>query len=126
MSRITISEAAKQFGVSRPTIYKKINTGELTKDADGKVDIQDCIRVLTGVNTVKENKQIAVNSDIELLKKENGGLQDQVYNLKQQVTMLLQQLEYAQKNESWLKQQIEQLQPKRIEHKKSLIGRLFG
>ena len=47
MSRISISQASKDFKVSRNTIYKALEKGKLTRDANGKVDTIDLIRLFS-------------------------------------------------------------------------------
>lgn len=130
MSRISISQAAKDFNVSRNTLYKKIRNGNLTKDSEGKLDTVDLVRLFsshlnseqgsTVVNTENEQVKVQIEHREQLL------LQ-QIDQLKQQVEALEKQLEYVQNNEKWLKQQLDQ---KLIEHKasdkKGLLGRLFG
>jgi len=130
MARISISQAAKDFNVSRNTIYKKIRNGKLTKDSDGKLDTIDLVRLFSS-HVTREQESTAVNNDFEQVKvqveQREQLLLQQINQLKQQVESLEKQLQYVQSNEIWLKQQLDQ---KLIEHKtsdkKSLLGRLFG
>ena len=141
MSNISINQASKLFKVSRNTIYARIKKGEITKNSDGLVSVQDMMR-LFGNNSDKKATEQAV---IELLNSTNNIeqpiqqqteqvassneqlLQQQIEQLKLQVDQLEKQLEYVKANEAWLKQQLDQ---KLIEHKsyekKGLLGRLFG
>ncbi len=63
MAKVNISQAAHMAGVSRPTIHKKINTGELsTEKANGKtfIDVSELERVfgtLVTPGTPKPNRQ---------------------------------------------------------------------
>jgi Helix-turn-helix domain len=63
MAKVNISQAAHMAGVSRPTIHKKINTGELSVDkANGKtfIDVSELERVfgtLIPPGTLKPNRQ---------------------------------------------------------------------
>lgn len=130
MARISISQAAKDFNVSRNTIYKKIRNGKLTKDSDGRLDTIDLVRLFSS-HVTREQESTAVNNDFEQVKvqveQREQLLLQQINQLKQQVESLEKQLQYVQSNEIWLKQQLDQ---KLIEHKtsdkKSLLGRLFG
>lgn len=141
MSKLSINQASKLFKISRNTIYARINKGELTKDSDGMISVQDMIR-LFGSKIDKRNTEKAViemlnNSKIPVQKhepiaeqphdKNEQLLQQQIEQLREQVEQLEKQLEYVKANESWLKQQLEQ---RLIEHKnyekKGLLGRLFG
>ena len=137
MSNISINQASKLFKVSRNTIYARIKKGDLTKNADGLVSVQDMMR-LFGNKTDKKATEQAVT---ELLNSTNNIEQSndqtksnneqlllqQIDQLKVQVEQLEKQLEYVKANEAWLKQQLDQ---KLIEHKshekKGLLGRIFG
>ena len=137
MSNISINQASKLFKVSRNTIYARIKKGDLTKNSDGLVSVQDMMRAFGN----KADKKATEQAVIELLNSTNNIeqpiqqqpeqskssneqlLQQQIEQLKLQV----EQLEYVKANEAWLKQQLDQ---KLIEHKnhekKGLLGRLFG
>ena len=133
MSNISINQASKLFKVSRNTIYARIKKGEITKNSDGNVSVQDMMR-LFGNKADKKATEQAVNellnstNKIEQPKINNEQvLLQQIEQLKGQIDQLEKQLEYVKQNEAWLKQQLEQ---KLIEHKsyekKGLLGRLFG
>jgi polyhydroxyalkanoate synthesis regulator phasin len=141
MSSISINQASKLFKVSRNTIYARIKKGEITKNSEGNVSVQDMMR-LFGNKADKKATEQAVN---ELLNSSNQTVQkidhfikqpksnteqlleQKIEQLKTQVEQLESQLEYVKANEAWLKQQLDQ---KLIEHKtyekKGLLGRLFG
>ena len=140
MSKLSINQASKLFKVSRNTIYARIKKGDITKDSEGLLSVQDMVR-LFGNKTDKKTTEKAV---IELLNKEQtvqGSeqevahlksnneqlLEQQIEQLKAQVEQLEKQLEYVKANEAWLKQQLDQ---KLIEHKnsekKGLLSKLFG
>lgn len=130
MARISISQASKDFKVSRNTIYKALENGKLTRDADGKIDTIDMMRLFSSKKgTVQQStavNKIAAQA-IEQVEQREQLLQQQVDQLKAQVQSLELQLQYVKQNEAWLKQQLDQ---KLLEHKrhesKSLLGRLFG
>ena len=137
MSNISINQASKLFKVSRNTIYARIKKGEITKNSDGNVSVQDMMR-LFGDKADKKSTEQAVNellnstNNIEQLiehpKRNNEQLLEQkIEQWKVQIEQLDKQLEYVKANEAWLKQQLDQ---KLIEHKnhekKGLLGRLFG
>ena len=141
MSNISINQASKLFKVSRNTIYARIKKGELTKNIDGNVSVQDMMRLFGN----KSDKKVIEQAVTELLNNTNNTvqkiehkieqpksnneqlLQQKIEQLKAQVEQLENQLEYVKANEAWLKQQLDQ---KLIEHKphekKGLLGRLFG
>ena len=129
MARITVSAAAKQFNVSRTTLYKLIKEGQITRDSENKLDVSDLVRLfsiqnkpepeLTQIDTLPEHQETSTGQNQQALLQE-------IEHLKQQVALLEAQLEYVKANETWLKQQLDQ---KLLEHKsyekKGLFGRLF-
>lgn len=129
MARISVNRAAKDFKVSRTTLYKMIREGKLTRDDDGQLDTSDLVRLfsthvkpepdLTEVDTSPEQSEAPIGQREQVLLQE-------VEHLKQQVAFLEKQLEYVKANEEWLKQQLDQ---KLLEHKayekKGLLSRLF-
>lgn len=137
MSNISINQASKLFKVSRNTIYARIKKGEITKNSDGNVSVQDMMRLFGS----KADKKATEQAVTELLNNANNIeqviehtksnseqlLMQQIEQLKVQVEQLEKQLEYVKENEAWLKQQLDQ---KLIEHKshekKGLLGRIFG
>lgn len=137
MSNISINQASKLFKVSRNTIYARIKKGEITKNSDGLVSVQDMMRLFGS----KADKKATEQAVTELLNNTNNIeqviehtksnseqlLMQQIEQLKVQVEQLEKQLEYVKENEAWLKHQLDQ---KLIEHKshekKGLLGRIFG
>lgn len=114
MAKVSISEAARLVNVSRPTLYKMLNTGKLTYTSvvkHGKqvktIDTSELMRVfgsLDGVNrdTAKDVKfddiVTAVNADdlqilqhqIALLQTENEGLRGAVNARDEHISSLRQ------------------------------------
>jgi len=137
MSNISINQASKLFKVSRNTVYARIKKGEITKNSDGTVSVQDMMRLFGNKADKKATEQAVtellnstnnIEQVIEQPKSNNEQLlQQKIEQLKGQVEQLERQLEYVKQNEAWLKQQLDQ---KLIEHKnhekKGLLGRLFG
>lgn len=98
---ISVTEAAKEWGVSRTTIYQKVNDGELSRTADKKIDVSEMLRVFgepiakkrseQSVNPVQStplNSQNVQNStllehQLALEKLKNEHLQQQVQEQKQ-------------------------------------------
>ncbi|MDN5695287.1 plasmid replication DNA-binding protein [Acinetobacter sp. ULE_I080] len=141
MSKLSINQASKLFKVSRNTIYARIKKGDITKDSEGLVSVQDMVRLFGNKTNKKETEKVVV----ELLKNTNQSIQgfaqeavhpksnneqlleQQIEQLKSQVEQLEKQLDYVKANEAWLKQQLGQ---KLIEHKnsekKGLLSKLFG
>ena len=114
MAKVSISEAARLVNVSRPTLYKMLNTGKLTYTSvvkHGKqvktIDTSELLRVfgsLDGVNgdtstDVKfDDKVTAINTDdlqvlqhqIALLQTENEGLRGAVNARDEHISSLRQ------------------------------------
>ena len=137
MSSISINQASKLFKVSRNTIYARIKKGEITKNSEGNVSVQDMMRLFGNKADKKATEQAVtellntVNNTEQLIEQPKSNneqlLQQKIEQLEGQVEQLEKQLEYVKANEAWLKQQLDQ---KLIEHKnhekKGLLGRLFG
>ena len=137
MSNISINQASKLFKVSRNTIYARIKKGEITKNSDGNVSVQDMMRLFGNKADKKATEQAVtellnnVNNTDQLIEQPKSNneqlLKQKIEQLEGQVEQLEKQLEYVKANEAWLKQQLDQ---KLIEHKnhekKGLLGRLFG
>ncbi len=105
-------DASKAFKKSRTTIYEAIKNGELSRDNDGLLDLSELIRVYgnpTGVQFstrtehVQKDPPVHVQSEIE-------------HVLKDQISLLKNQLELANQREKSLMQHIEDL-THRIEFK---------
>lgn len=50
---LSITEASAEWGISRNTIYKKINTGELSRRSDKTIDVTEMLRVFGEPSTKK-------------------------------------------------------------------------
>ena len=112
---ISVTKAAKQWGVSRTTIYQKINDGELSRTADKKIDTSEMIRVFgepvtkkrteRSVNTVQStplnSQSVQYNTDIEhqlaLEKMKNEHLEQQVRDQKQLIANYQEQISQLNK-----------------------------
>lgn len=127
MARINISQASKKFNVSRNTLYKYIKSGKLTKDIEGLVDTSDLIRLFSSHVTSQQPLTQDDSQDAHVKVQGEQLLLQQIEQLKHQVKLLENQIEYFKTNEAWLKQQLDQ---KLIEHKssekKGILGRIFG
>lgn len=114
MAKVSISEAARLAGISRPTIYKLMNSGQLNFTSVVKagktvknIDTSELIRVFGTIEnlpeathfTVKPEQEITqVNTadlqhlqhKIELLQKENEGLKEAVVSRDEHISSLRQ------------------------------------
>lgn len=131
MAKINITQASKDFGVSRNTLYKKVRQGLLTQDSEGLLDVNDLIRVI-GSQAKKSIGDDTMNT--ENVNSVNRELQHEIEQLKQLLAMKEILINQLQQQVSDLRQDKEQLynqiNQKRIEHKpenrKGLLGRFFG
>ena len=105
-----MTKAAKEWGVSRTTIYQKVNDGELSRTSDKKIDVSEMLRVFgeptskkrteRSVNTVQStplnNQSVQYNTDIEHLlaleKLKNVHLSQQVNDQKKLIENYQQQI----------------------------------
>lgn len=60
---ISVTKAAKEWGVSRTTIYQKVNDGELSRTADKKIDTTEMLRVFGEPISKKHTEQSLNTSD---------------------------------------------------------------
>lgn len=105
-------DASKAFKKSRTTIYEAIKNGELSRDHDGLIDLSELIRVYgnpSGVQSstrtehVQKDVHVHIQSEVETV-------------LKDQISLLKNQLDLANQREKALMQHIEDL-THRIEFK---------
>lgn len=134
MARITISQASKDFKVTRNTIYSWINKGFLTKDANGLIDANDMMRLSSERVEKRLTKQDYTHKSVDVqhttqqqLEQENLELKKLLAVYEIQINQYKEQIEYLKQNEVWLKSQIEQ--QKLIEHnnkKRGFLSKLLG
>ena len=128
MARISINKASLDFNISRNTLYKHIKQGKLTKDADGKLDTSDLIRLYgTHVNGQQESTTVDTNisAQIEQLKQENQQLKQLLAVNEMLVNQLQQQIHDLKQDKQHLFNQLEQKLLETKTSNKSLFGRLF-
>ena len=107
---ISVTKAAKEWGISRTTIYQKVNDGELSRTADKKIDVSEMLRVFgeptykkrteRSVDTVQStplnSQSVQYNTDIEHLlaleKLKNEHLSQQVNDQKKLIENYQQQI----------------------------------
>jgi outer membrane biosynthesis protein TonB len=117
MTTLSVIELSNLYGMTRQAIYKQVNKGNLSKNADGKIDLSEAIRVF-GEPSQRVNGSQTTNTQ----------KLSEVHLLEQQVHMLQKQLELAQDREQFqrdeLKAKNEQLQAKdeQIESLQRLLG----
>jgi hypothetical protein len=107
---ISVTKAAKEWGISRTTIYQKFNDGELSRTADKKIDVSEMLRVFgepiskkrtersadNVQSTPLNNQSVQYNTDIEHLlaleKLKNEHLSQQVSDQKKLIESYQQQI----------------------------------
>ena len=114
-TKFSVMDASKAFKKSRTTIYEALKNGELSRDNDGLIDLSELIRVYgnpigvqssTRTEQVQKDVQVHVQSEVESV-------------LKDQISLLKNQLDLANQREKSLMQHIEDL-THRIEFKGTL------
>ena len=107
---ISVTKAAKEWGVSRTTIYQKVNDGELSRNADKKIDTSEMLRVFgepvskkrtersadtvqsTPLNSQTVQSCTALEHQLDLEKLKNEHLRLQVSEQKQLIESYQQQI----------------------------------
>lgn len=114
-TKFSVMDASKAFKKSRTTIYEALKNGELSRDHDGLIDLSELLRVYgnpmgvqssTRTEQVQKDVHVHVQSEIETV-------------LKDQISLLKNQLDLANQREKSLMQHIEDL-THRIEFKGNL------
>lgn len=130
MSRLSINKASIEFNVTRNTLYKYIKQGKLTKDADGKLDSSDLVRLFSGKQLTQQNEQQSSPTNeqyVQQVLQENAQLKQQLLSSEMRINELKQQLEYVKQNEAWLKEQLNQrlIEHKNQEKRGGIFSKLF-
>jgi hypothetical protein len=129
MSRLSINKASIDFNVTRNTLYKYIKQGKLTKDADGKLDSSDLVRLFGSKQSTQQNEQQSSPTNeqyVQQVLQENVQLKQQLLLSEMRINELKQQLEYVKQNEAWLKEQLNQrLIGHKNQEKKGILSKLF-
>lgn len=112
---ISVTKAAKEWGVSRTTIYQKVNDGELSRAADKKIDTAEMLRVFgeplskkrteqslnsshnTHLNSQTVQSCTALEHQLDLEKLKNEHLRQQVSDQKQLIENYQQQISQLNK-----------------------------
>lgn len=67
MTNLTISQIAREWQISRTTIYKKLENGELSQNEDKTIYIGEVIRVFGEVQKSKKQPEQKIENNIEHL-----------------------------------------------------------
>lgn len=112
---ISVTKASKEWGVSRTTIYQKINDGELSRTADKKIDTSELFRVFGEPASEKRTEQLEDNQknthsnsnfvqsctvlehQLELERLKNEHLHQQINDQKQLIEICQQQISHLNK-----------------------------
>lgn len=100
MKKLSVGELSKLYGIHRQSIYKRINKGDLSKSADGKIDFAEAIRVFGEPDGRGEVVTTVQSTQVQM--------DTQVDKLQLQVEMLEKQLKKAEETEQFLKDQIKE------------------
>ena len=105
---VTIREIQQRWNISRPTIYKHIRQGKLSRLENGKVEVSEVLRVYG------EPKETQARQEIDTVDSQEKSL------LLEKIRLLESQLDDARERESWLKSQVETAQAtiKLLEYRK--------
>lgn len=95
---VTIRDIQQRWNISRPTIYKHIRQGKLSRLENGKVEVSEVLRVYG------EPKETAARQEVDI-----GDSQEKAL-LLEKIRLLESQLDDAKERENWLKSQVETAQ----------------
>ena len=117
MSKMTITEAAKHFGISREAIHNRIRRGSLTAVMVGDqkmVDIDPTLSVKKPTKVSASKSSLSDDRYYKLLEEQNKKLQEKVASLEGETRSLRDQkelmlIEERQKIENIYKEKDEQL-----------------
>lgn len=74
MSELSPSQIAKQWRVSKTTIYKHLNNGEMsyttTEDGHKRIELSEVVRVLGEPKEVDDQKEFSSDSDISSMRRQ--------------------------------------------------------
>jgi len=101
---ISITKAAKDWGISRVTLHKKINEGVLSKQENGTLETSEMVRVF-GEPKVKVNSDPAVKvySDLQ---PEIGTLHLKIQHLESDLQLQKELTRKSEERETWLQNQV--------------------
>lgn len=101
---ISITKAAKDWGISRVTLHKKINEGVLSKQENGTLETSEMVRVF-GEPKVKVNSEPAVKvySDLQ---PEIGTLHLKIQHLESDLQLQKELTRKSEERETWLQSQV--------------------
>jgi mannose/fructose/N-acetylgalactosamine-specific phosphotransferase system component IIB len=111
---LSIKSAAQLAKVSRTTIYKKIESGELSRSANGTVDTADVLRVFSGTSPVRRVQHKNMQSEhVKSVQNEQAIPKSDMHQLEQlykaQIRLLEDSLRKSEAREEWLQGQISTL-----------------
>ena len=132
MTKLTITEVSKRWGVSRPTLYRMKSQGKLSiEKVKGRavVDLSEALRVLgqSGVQSVQTEKVETVRETTT----PDNPLKDKVESLQREIELLKESLDHARGAEDQLRGIVDR-QTRLLEDKTQrpdeggLLRRLFG
>lgn len=129
---MNIKEASRFIKVARSTLYNKIESGELSKTAGGKLDTSELLRVF-GHPDERDKTQRKTQMDI-IQKTLDTERDTEIRALKDHIKLLQETLSESRKREEWLMSKLDTLtdtvklleNSKKEEGKKGFFKRLFG
>lgn len=129
MTKLSISEVSKRWGVSRPTLYRYKDQGKLSFEKDGKnvvIDMSEVIRVLG--QPVSQGVKADSNETVHSVTSPDNVLKQKIDSLEREVELLKESLTHSRKSEDELRGIVDR-QTRLLEDRRShpgLLSRLFG
>lgn len=130
---LDIKSASKAFNVSRPTIYKKFKSGELSRLSNGRIDSSEMVRVFGEPSSRKP--VIVKEDDVKAYHLHDNVNKEKETLLLEKIRFLESALHEARTREDWFKGKVDELtgsmkllqsSHQKEEPKKGLLSRFFG
>ena len=96
---MNIKESSRFIKVARSTIYNKIDSGELSKTAGGKLEVSELLRVFGHPDERDKTKRMAQIDTLQKILETEKDTELKV--LKDHIKLLQEALEEARKREVW-------------------------
>ena len=88
MAKLTKTDAARQLGIARSTLYKSIDQGKVSATPDGMIDQAKLVRIATFADTLRERARTSAARRGERSRASPSGPRD---DMRRRIIALLQE-----------------------------------
>ena len=96
MAKLSLSEVSKQFNVDRPTIYRAVRNGRLSRSSDGQFDIAEVIRCFGEPYQLSKPTEPPKQTNDAATQKLISHLENEVKKYQEREERLMQQIDRMQ------------------------------